>query len=53
MGKKIDIIYEDKKVIDLKDCIAEMIDNGLAVRDISGGVRFVSNVRIIAGKQED
>ena len=54
MGKKIDIIYEDKKTINLRECLVDMIDSGLAVYDVdAGGVKFISNVRIIAGKQED
>jgi len=54
MGKKIDIIYNDREIVHLKDIIGDMVDNGLAVYDAEdGGVKFIANVRIIAGKQEE
>ena len=54
MGKKIDIIYNDREVINLKDIIGDMVDNGLAIYDSEdGGVKFITNVRIIADKQKD
>ena len=54
MGKKIDIIYEDKETINLGDVVADMVDRGIAIYDSKAGeVKFITNVKISAGKQED